>query len=325
MKYYMDQALHPSIEISSDSDNDEPHVLATPTKHGNSLLSADDTPRPRLAKNNSSINSRSQPRLPALSFDNSKKTHFPSPIVLDSQHYGFTLSYLRRVPTLADMAERVAKAERRRRVREERKKCKELGNARSHPSDNGGNPASTSLSPTANVKLSQQVKELFKRTIIRLLQDGSIFLWDGPVRPILPPQDRFPESHLWTTDISNTNVSANSTIFSSTIGISQTGEGQEEVVISDPEDNEESYIPMSPNYLAGFVEAAIGAINKKYEDARRRGQLEKGATREAVLRYLKQDDRWRYVGEWSIIEALEVLRKEGRAWSVGKGQWELSI
>jgi len=210
-------------------------------------------------------------------------------------------------------------------MREERKKGKELGSSRSHPPDKGGNRTSTSLSPTADVKLSQQVKELFKRTIVRLLQDGSIFLWDGPVRPILPPQDRFSESHIWTTDTSSTKVGADSTIFSSTTGISQMGEGQEEVVISDPEDNEESYFPMSPDYLAGFVEVAIGAINKKYEDPRRRGQLEKGATRDVVLRYLKQDDRWKYVGEWSIIEALEVLRKEKRAWSVGKGQWELSI
>ena len=324
MKYYMDQAPHPSTEIPSDSDNDEQRVLLTPTRRGNSQLNADETPRPRLAKNNSSINSRSQPRLPALSFDDSKKSLSLSPIVLDSQYYGFTLSYLRRVPTLADMAERVAKAERRRRIREERKKGRELGNARSHPPDKDGNPTLTSLSPTADVKLSQQVKELFKRSIVRLLQDGSIFLWDGPVRPILPSRDQFPESHLWTADTSNTKVGADSTIFSTT-GISQTGEGREEVVISDPEDNEESYIPMSPNYLAGFVEAAIGAINKKYEDARGRGQLEKGATREAVLRYLKRDDRWKYVGEWSIIEALEVLRKEKRAWSVGKGQWELSI
>ncbi|KAJ2977229.1 hypothetical protein NUW54_g11445 [Trametes sanguinea] len=49
-----------------------------------------------------------------------------------------------------------------------------------------------------------------------------------------------------------------------------------------------------------------------------------GPTAQELLAWLRNsDERWARVGLWSVEEALEWGRKEGRVWCVGKGRWEV--
>lgn len=238
---------------------------------------------------------------------------------------GFTLSYLRRVPDLADMAKRVVKAVAKRRLREERQKAKET-TASSTTQSTRHKPTASSSKAEATDKLAPRVKRLFQSTIVQLLQEGSIVLWDAPVRPCQQAPKQY-GGRLWKANV--TSTSADSTVFSTVSGVSVSHGGVDEdnLELSDPESNEEAYIPLSPQFLAGVVETAIGKLTSVSPGGgkdRRSGRY--GATtKEGILAYLKKDDRWRYLSEWNVGEALEVLKAEGRAWCVGKERWELSL
>ncbi|CDO68659.1 hypothetical protein BN946_scf184790.g8 [Trametes cinnabarina] len=54
------------------------------------------------------------------------------------------------------------------------------------------------------------------------------------------------------------------------------------------------------------------------------GTYPSGPTAGELLAWLRNsDERWARVGLWSVEEALEWGRKEGRLWCVGKGRWEV--
>ncbi|KAG6823762.1 hypothetical protein H0H87_000385, partial [Tephrocybe sp. NHM501043] len=233
---------------------------------------------------------------------------------------GFTLSYLRRVPELADMAQRVVKAVTKRRLREERHKAKEAAAAVSTSRSNSSMHLKTSTSFRSSApstqcegKAGQRIKRLFQATIVQLLREGSIVLWDGPAHPC--PTDDAPKeqmSGLWKANV--TSTSADSTVFSISTSVSMARNDQEELVLSDPESNEESYVPLSPAFLAEVVEQAIGKLTRAPVEAKGKAPTRYGAaTKEGILVHLRKDDRWRYLSEWNIGEALDVLKMEQRA------------
>src|SRR6266550_4698809 len=92
-------------------------------------------------------------------------------------HRGFTLSYLRRVPELAEMARRVVVAEAKRRAKEHRKKGAERRSQESTPLAS----SSAGLHDLPRDKVGPKVKRLFKWVVVQLLHEGSIVLWDGPM------------------------------------------------------------------------------------------------------------------------------------------------
>ncbi|KAF8067904.1 hypothetical protein FPV67DRAFT_1494163 [Lyophyllum atratum] len=324
VKHYMDRITNTNhtLEPTYDSDTNESiaEYPTTPTKPRRQFVS-DETPRPSTVKLSMQT---PRPRIPALSFDNQPQTS-SSASTDKPRMAGFTLSYLRRVPELADMAKSVVKAVAKRRLREERKKAKEAAADDTTQSTRTKRRPSTCQAAEAE-KLAPRVKRLFQSTIVQLLREGSIVLWDGPVRPCL----QFPkesDSSLWKSNV--TSTSADSTVFStiSGVSVSQVEGDDENIDLSEPESNEEAYIPLSPQFLAEVVETAV----RKLTSARPMGGKDRGAgrygssTKEGILAYLKKDDRWRYLSEWNVGEALEVLKVEGRAWCVGKERWELSI
>lgn len=219
------------------------------------------------------------------------------------------------------MARRVVKAEAKRRLRQERKKAKE---AASSSAQSRSKTKSTTSETLDMDKLAPKMKRLFKWAIVRLLQDGSIVLWDGPVRTCRKTAGS-DASGLWKANVtSNSYIGADSTIFSA---VSETTvEDGEDMELSDPELHEEAYIPLSPSYLAEHVARAIGALTnvetKKSANTTRRPAQ---STKEGILAHLRKDDRWQFIGEWNVEEALQVLKSERRAWCVGKGRWELTI
>ncbi|GLB39221.1 hypothetical protein LshimejAT787_0603830 [Lyophyllum shimeji] len=321
VKHYMDRMTYadhisePDYDSLSNEFMSDADCPPTPTKPAR-RVAPDETPR----ASTSGLSMRTpRPRIPALSFDGH---HRRSTVVLTgkSRMVGFTISYLRRVPELADMAKRVVKAVAKRRLREERQKAKEAAASGTTQSTRHKQGAPTSKEEEAD-KLAGRVKRLFQATIVQLLREGSIVLWDGPVRrydQVL----KEPDSGLWKANV--TSTSADSTVFSTASGVSRSSVEADEdnFELSDPESGEEAYVPLSPQFLAGVVETAI----RKLTSVRPRGGENRSlSTKEGILAYLKRDDRWRYLSEWSVGEALEVLRAEGRGWCVGKEKWELSL
>ena len=213
-------------------------------------------------------------------------------------HRGFTLSYLRRVPELAEMARRVVVAEVKRRAKEHRKKGAERRSQESTPLAS----SSAGLHDLPRDKVGPKVKRLFKWVVVQLLHEGSIVLWDGPMHACSE------EAHaemLWKTC---TSISTNA----EQSGFGQSGEGHDEFLdeeLSDPAADEEGYMPITSLFLARYIEDVIRELS--------------GATKEGILRKLHRDDRWRFIGEWQVQDALEYLQQESRAWRIGD-KWALT-
>ena len=222
------------------------------------------------------------------------------------------------------MARRVVKAEAKRRLREERKKAKEnpSNSAQSHPKTHLHSTTSEILDKD---KIAPKMKRLFKWAIVRLLKDGSIVLWDGPVHACRKTTASYTASGLWKANTtSDSTMGADSTVFSTIKDSTITEEDDDDLELSDPESHEEAYIPLSPSYLAEHVAKAIGALTNvevKHGTIRRPAQ----STKEGILAHLRKDDRWQFIGGWDVEEALQVLKSEKRAWCVEKGRWELTI
>ncbi|KAG6828024.1 hypothetical protein H0H92_009599 [Tricholoma furcatifolium] len=318
--------LHPFSESDDDSDIeciDVDEFYSSLAKASRSPF-AGATPRPSSSKTSASLRTP-RPRIQPLSYNAISQ---PPPSRASKNHptmRGFTLSYLRRVPELADMARRVVKAVAKRRMREERQKAKESA-AAATSSDRAGVTSSTRSKSSASVrvqtdeKTGPRIKRLFQATIVQLLKEGSIVLWDGSTHP-LPTADAPKEqmSQLWKANV--TSTSADSTVFSATS--SSIALEEEELVLSEPSQNEEAYVPLSPAFLAGAIERVIEKLTPSGNPRSRDTHV--AATKEGILAYLRKDDRWRYLSEFDVKEALDVLDAEQRAWCVGKGVWELSF
>ncbi|KAF8889608.1 hypothetical protein BD779DRAFT_1439017 [Infundibulicybe gibba] len=238
-----------------------------------------------------------------------------------SEVFGFTVSYLRRVPELSILARRVAEAEAKRRAKQDRISNTALSNTASRRKHN----------PMDRSHLAQRMKRLFEWAIVQLLQNGGIVIWDGPSRPHMDSGAN--RSSLWKLDstLDSTISSADSTIFSTPDTGTQIDEDDTADVLSEPEEGEESYMPVTPAFLATYVEQSIRELTMEPSSstgqkggADMRRSTKSSVTTTAILARLQKDDRWRSIGSWNVDEALDLLKKEARAWCVG-GAWELSI
>ncbi|KAI0307009.1 hypothetical protein B0F90DRAFT_506900 [Multifurca ochricompacta] len=91
---------------------------------------------------------------------------------------GCTLSFLIRVPELANLARRVVEAEARR-----REKTRKSQSTAANPDRSGKRKALASSAEGSTPKF----KRLFSWAIRKLYQDGSIILWDGPALSVSKP------------------------------------------------------------------------------------------------------------------------------------------
>jgi len=259
VKHYMDQVIHTSLEDFDDDDFDDFSTTPTKRKPSNDDPFLDNQRTPRAT--------RSKPYRKA-------------------DRKGFTLSYLRRVPELSLAARRVVEAEIKRRARADRKK-------------DGENQAPKPKRKVDNEPPGRKMKRLFTSTIIQLVKEGSIVLWDGPVYRTIVRN----ESQLWrTTDLTMMSTASNSS------HIPTQFDDVEEV--SDPEDPEDSYLPLTPSYLAEIVEPFMARERRAWSTAE-------------LLRRLKKDDRWMALGEWDMKDALDHLADQGRIERSGE-KWLVS-
>ncbi|TFK32015.1 hypothetical protein BDQ12DRAFT_617837 [Crucibulum laeve] len=313
MKHYMDHAPDFTPEPVRESDYDSDMAVgtsltlvpSTPTKPSRHRHE-DHTPRAKITAGTSESTPR--PRVPALRFGGSEPIYSTtvSSAKPQSNIRGFTLSYLRRVPELRELAKRVVK----RRIKEERKKAKETG-------------ASQKRRTALESNIGPKMKRLFQWAIVLLLKEGGVVLWDGESRPILDnPCSEM--SRLWRS--SNSTIGADSTVFSVTSGTIREIDDDE---LSDPGVDEEIYLPLKPAYLAVEVEKAIKALSDAAEKMRHNASdprvLTGGFTKDSILSFMKKDDRWRHIGDWHVEDALKFLELEGRAWCIGKGRWVLTL
>lgn len=353
VKHYMDNTLPPApvtpSEVDGDGGSDTSDADSICISLGLGSGGRDDsttcTPRKRLPGRPRDI--ESTPR--AKAYDSNwtpKAAHCnrddedegsQAPHVL-----GFTLSYLRRVPELSELARRVVKAEAQRREKElhlaSQEKSTVTANSRSsHRGDKGKGTAYGSSSKHGKEGLRPKMKRLFVVAIRKLFEEGSIVLWDGPVWPIVPisaPTSRCRSQNggELTALSGNASISAGDASVSTNASLSTTystrggdgiGESRDEGELSDPQADEESYIPLTPSYLGTQVLSIIRAMTsststtsrhrhnagkKEVRDARSRGP-----TKEEITKYLnRMNSRWERVGAWSVQEALEWLQQEGR-------------
>ncbi|KAJ7671413.1 hypothetical protein DFH06DRAFT_980684 [Mycena polygramma] len=301
LKHYMDNIddLQPAAP--------EP---TTPTKSSrNALPPGDETPRPH---------DHTPRRIIPLDFT---RPHTP-----DDPTRGFTLSYLRRVPELALMAKRVVKAEAKRRARDAHKKAKEGGTNK---------PKKPAVVTQAMIndqqKLHPRMKRLFTWAIQQLVKEGDVISWEGPVRPCRSSHEDPDSSALWRLNSSSSSVGGNSTMFSNA---SVAEDDEDEGELTDPGDREEAFVSLTPAFLATTVESAISVLvaramsraQASTDPSRPRVRAPAaGPTVQQILSHLKSDDMWRNLSEFTVSEALAVLKDEGRAWMMGGDRWALTL
>lgn len=242
---------------------------------------------------------------------------------------GFTLSHLRRVPELALLASRVVRAEARRRTKAEKAEVSKRAETTTGSTSRNGAVPFLNTSNSVRTQAGKQntpaddpprakMKRLFGWALVRLYEEGSIVLWDGPVHPL--PMPLFgPESSLWSaagtsTVFSTSSISASASLFSTGVTDPSTHQDATNGYLSDPQPNEEAYVSLTPELLSSCVRDALIALKRdKGRERGARASKEGGAmmgepTAEAIVAYLhRTDSRWARVGVWAVEEALEVL------------------
>ncbi|KAJ2919873.1 hypothetical protein MD484_g560, partial [Candolleomyces efflorescens] len=329
LKYFMDTGLPNEID-----DNDDPFA----SSFASELLNATNNnanPRPTQFST-----TRSRPNIDPIFYgtstaSSSKAREGANPT---EKMHGYTVSYLRRVPELVLLANRVVKQELRL-ARKQEKERKAAGSSSSKPT-----PA---ISSRARNPSSKDIKRLFLRAVNDLYREGSIVIWDCPAYPCKDAASA-DTSFLWKPmtnasgmlSLSYAGSSANTTAASSIFGHSSskptsgdvpppTVPEDEEGDLSDPDPHEDVYVSVKPAFLADRLEEIIPVV----QNAERRGQREsqakrglyRGASSQGLLRHLKGDDRWTFVHMDSVDAALKHLEEDGRAWVNPSGQWQLTV
>ncbi|TEB08694.1 hypothetical protein FA13DRAFT_1749790 [Coprinellus micaceus] len=299
LKYFMDNGpTHHNTDHDDDFDPFSTSFLydpSTPTK--------DSTPRPTGF---SKRTAQTRPSIEPIDFTLTPRKE-------QNTLRGYSISYLRRVPELALLAHRVAKQENRaaRKV------------AKTRPSNSSKPPSSAMRQPSTPTP--KDVKRLFIRAVNELYREGSIVIWDCPSHPCsdLSPGD---SSFLWKMSTS-IGPSANTT--TSTLPPTHTEDNSGN--LSDPDRNEDVYVPLTPSFLGSQLEGIIPIVQKAERARQPPGKNNgapaySGASTEGMVRYLKRkDDRWAYLHVDSVEAALGYLDGEGRAWMCGQEQWQLTV
>ena len=235
----------------------------------------------------------------------------------------FTLSYLRRVPELAELARRIARHNRKRKEREKKEKEK----LKMSPAPRRSTRTSTKVD--TKVTDGKMAKQLFIMTLRLLYDEGSIVFsdgcgnrkWDAEEAAWL--QDR--EDEIWKVrrgddtcvNITHTTVGSTS-IASTTIGNGTRQTQVDDSELSEPNPGEEAYIPVTPSIL---VQPILGAIRSV---VLQKGKVAQGgATAAEVLEKLRGrvDERWARISEWAIENALEIMEEDEVVWKSAQGRW----
>ena len=302
VKHFISNASENSIKDESDSDDEDLRGLYKPARVYTSQILG--TMRnPATYENDTTILTQIRKKL--------KRPPLSSPT--DRTCGGFTLSYLRRVPELSLLATRVVKQ----RARELDKRAQEV--ASQSTSESTLSNRHTAYIKLDRASLAAKKKRLFQWAICELMRDGSITLSDGPKWPFRAEGTyRNPEANmLWKYS----SMTMDTSLFSN--ANSSRSVDNDELELSDPDPDEESYISTKPELLAPAITNALKALVLAPSRRRilKRNELIGGSTKEDILEYLKRDDRWAFIGEWNITETLEYMINVGLAWNPSGDLW----
>lgn len=314
LKHYLDFApLHSTRETLDESDDnitDYHNSCATPTprtryKRPSSPL---ETPKPRSRK--------------------TSKKHYQDD---GSGQHGFTLSYLRRVPVLAEMARAVVYAEAKRREKEKRKREKEN---QSQHSQRSSLKSSSAASQTGSSGLldhrlvARNMKRLFQKTIRDLYRDGNIIIWNGPTRPCQDALEADGNSiadsdGLWKSSNKDSPSSSAMTSTASSACNKLTQDKRLDGYLSDPDENEESYLPVTARTISPFVLRALRRLTGLEDGSRVQSRRRPRApTVDELTAYLRNSDaQWTNLGAWDVEAALDWLESEEHVFKAGGGRW----
>ena len=244
----------------------------------------------------------------------------------DGRAYGFTLGYLRRVPILSFLAQAVVQAERKR--RERGPLISDASRSRTNSKKGETSTSSAVLTSSAlgsgYMRQSQErtalkTKRLFMKAIRDLYAEGSIIISEGPVRSwrYASSENDLNDRHssqLWSA---SADASSNTTAGTQLSSISTEIRDSHDDDLSDPEENEEGYIPVTSKTVAPLVEQAMRYF------ARRTKKLCDPTAKDIIERIRAVDERYKNLGEWTVNEALEYLEREDLVERLVRGRWVL--
>ena len=238
----------------------------------------------------------------------SSRNQYKEPIDCNEHFFGFTLSYLRRVPALAEMALAVVHAERIRR-----------GNGALTSQGKSQSSLASSLASTSSARSTSQrnqnssepssakAKRLFIKTIRDLHNEGSIIIWCGRIRPyshVLHENNKHCFGRQSQTLGEDAPGSSSIPSYPSTSQSSFQRE-EDEGELTEPEDEEEAYLSVRPETIAPLITAAIDKIQARKQGNRK---LYGRPTAEDILKFLRATDgRWQNLGIWAIKETLKKM------------------
>ena len=238
----------------------------------------------------------------------------------------FTLSYLRRVPELAELARRIARHSRKRKAREEKEKEKSRASSSSRR-------ATRTPKVDTNAADAKTAKRLFVMAIRVLYDEGSIVFADGNGNRTWDAAEaewlREREDEIWKVrrgEDSHASVTRTTVGSTSITWTTHDNTTRQTIVVDDdpelsaPDPDEESYIPVVPSVLAQPILDAIRAVL-----IRKGKRALGGATVAEILETLrgKIDERWARIGDWAIGNALEKMEEDEVVRKTAQGRWSV--
>jgi len=221
---------------------------------------------------------------------------------------GFGLSYLRRVPELHELAVRVVHAERK---RVEKRKLK-------LEKENIGNTSSSIVSKPKKrpFDLKRDTKRLFGEALRMLVQDGLIVTQEARSRRWDDREaERMERLRMWKCKNTETQAHTTEVHKSRTLAtiseISVVPFDQGEFVVSDEDEDEECFVPVTSALLSEPLLTAIRNATGRSNTARLKEKRPKalGASEEEILEQLhNSDERWARI--WDITAALKKLEHD---------------
>lgn len=232
---------------------------------------------------------------------------------------GFGLGYLMRVPELQSLAIRVIKAELK--SAEKRKILQERDNLQRGGSIKPPERSSRSKKLDQPSSLKKGVKLLFERVISNLFHNGAIVIEEGESRKWDNDEGQLMNSlQLWKHKTDETQSQFGESTILSEVSLASTA-GTDELELSDIDESDDAYIPVTPHVLYEPVISAMqyGCYGKRQANARTKRQ---GTSEEDILRHLKNiDSRWDHIS--SIAVTMQRLEEEEVIWEVSRGVWAL--
>ncbi|KAG9055429.1 hypothetical protein FS842_002203 [Serendipita sp. 407] len=230
---------------------------------------------------------------------------------------GFGLSYLRRVPELHRLAHRIL-AEERRQDRKRRRLQEKENETTRHTS-----------APKSEIKARnprKEAKALFSDALRKLWMQGSIVQNDAKSRSWNEQEAGWVnELQIWGSKGAQSQARDTSSLHEDQSRVSAattTVIDDEEMEISDVDENEECHIPVTDDLLSAPVLEAIKLALKPVRDANKRlSRKPQGVPMEDILQQLQMDDTWAKISD--ITKVLRYLEQQEVIWEHSEAVWAI--